>query len=194
LANDLYLDTLSLNDIQIIRAEKNKIYGAWRTPYLLTEKMQEDFYNKIINNRNSNDKYWGIKLNEKTNVPNNIHAQKESILIGMGGINHIQWENRLGEITLFITKPKSGYGTKAVLLILDKAFNELNLKNVYGECYECNPNKIFWQKIIERSKCYETALPNRKFYNGIYYDSIYFNFTKNDYDELKKYMLSKGSK
>jgi hypothetical protein len=52
------------------------------------------------------------------------------------------------------------------------------LKTVYGECYYCNAAGInFWKKYIETSDIciYSTKLPNRKFRNGLFYDSLYFS-------------------
>jgi GNAT superfamily N-acetyltransferase len=124
--------------------------------------MQDEFYFDVICNPNSPHRYWTLE---------------DETIEGMGGITNIQWENRIGEISLLI-RPASrgqGYGEKAVELLLDQAFNYLNLFTVCGECYNCNPNVTFWLKIIDKYNGYKTTLLDRKFWDGKFYQSIYFS-------------------
>ncbi len=98
-------------------------------------------------------------------------------MVGMGGITNIQWENRIGEISLII-KPelaKKGFGSDAIDMLLSKAFGNMGLKTVFGECYMCNDAWKFWRKIKEHYKGMETILPNRKLWKGRFYDSLYFS-------------------
>ncbi|MHC4464580.1 MAG: GNAT family N-acetyltransferase [Planctomycetota bacterium] len=98
----------------------------------------------------------------------------------------MQWENRIGEISLLIFPPsrKQGYGEEAAELLLDQAFNYLNLKTVCGECYDCNQALCFWQKIIKKYHAYETMLPNRKFWAGHPWASTYFSIDADEYREV----------
>lgn len=162
------LGVLSREDCEKIRLWRNEQMIHLRTPFLLTKEMQEDFYRDVVCNRNSPHRYWGV-------VDKN--------LIGITGITNIQWENSIGEISLLIDpkQQKKGYGEKAVELALDKAFNYLNLKTVCGECYASNPAKEFWIKIRDKYKGFSKCLPNRKFWKGKYYHSIYFSIDRDDY-------------
>lgn len=190
---DLSLDVLSMYDIQIIGRERNKAAknGVYRTPFLLTEEMQKEFYNNVICNRNSNNRYFALKVSEVNlsidEIKDNKIIYKEETknyvknkTIGIVGLNNIQWENGLAEIALTIFKEwtQKGLGERAVKLILIEAFNELRLNNVFGECYECNPALKFWKKIRENYGDYSTILPSRKFYLGSFFNSYYFNFNK----------------
>ena len=38
------------------------------------------------------------------------------------------------------------------------------------------------EKIINEYEAYSTILPNRKYYNGKYWDSLYFNITKDNFN------------
>ena len=166
--NKIYLDCLSLEDCETARYWRNKNIETLRTPYFLTKEMQEDFYKNVICNRDSKLRYFAIR-----------DIEKNGFFIGIGGIINIEWENGLAEISLIIAPDctSQGYGKQAVKLLLDKAFNEMRLNNIYGECYECNKNIEFWKKIIKYYDCYNTILPNRKFFNGKYYNSLYFNIS-----------------
>jgi len=101
----------------------------------------------------------------------------------MGGITNIQWENRLGEISLIIAPryQKKGIGTNAAILLFNEAFYQMNLKTVFGECYRCNPSVAFWEKITKRYDGYSTVLPNRKYWNGKFHDSYYFSVDANGF-------------
>jgi len=162
----MILDVLTLQDCQLVRMWRNQCLGTLRTSNALTEKQQEDFYYNTICNPSSPHRYYGIYEN--------------AVLIGMGGITNIQWENSIGEISLIINPALhgQGIGTKAVNLLLDEAFNRLNLKTVCGECYECNPAVNFWKRIVQEHKGYSAVLCNRKYSNGQYYNSYYFSMDR----------------
>ncbi len=157
-------------DCEIVRQWRNDNLVSLRTPYELTTEMQEDFYGTVVCNPNSKNRYWSIYNGKK--------------LIGFGGITNIQWENRIGEISLIITpeRREKGYGLKAVDLLLDKAFHYLNLHTVCGECYFCNDKAIaFWQKITDKYRSKSSILDNRKFWDGDYWDGLYFTIGENEY-------------
>lgn len=174
---NICLDVLKYEDMEKIRKWRNEISksGYFRTPYLLTEKMQEDFFNNVINNRSSNSRYFGIFKNEMKNL---------KTFIGYCGLDKIEWENAIAEIGLMLNpvEIKKGYGSKAVSLLLNEAFNNMRLNNIYGECYKCNPNIQFWEKIVKKHNGYKTILPARKYFDGSFYDSLYFNFNVFDFD------------
>lgn len=157
-------------DCEQVRIWRNEWLESTRTPYMLTKEMQEDFYNNVICNRNSTTKYWVV-------------FDDSDDLLGATGLVPIQWENRIAEIALVVNPEKlgKGYGAKIVELVLDKAFNYLNLKTVFGECYFCNKALAFWKDITAKYNGTMTILPNRKFWNGKYYDSLYFSIDKKDY-------------
>lgn len=159
------LRALKRIDLEKLREWRNEDSSYLRTPFFLTEKMQEDWYNKVVSDRSSKFRFYGITESDK--------------LIGYGGFE-IQWENRLGELALVIGKPSQqlGYGTKAVKLLINVAFDELNLETIQVECYQNNPHKSFWMKIGELYKAHKTIIPRRKFRNGEYHSSDFYTITK----------------
>jgi RimJ/RimL family protein N-acetyltransferase len=172
---NLFLDCLTLENVEVAREWRNNNIESLRTTYFLNDSMQKDFYEKIISDRASQHRYFGIFKPYSSKYQNKI-------FIGIGGVTYIQWENGLGEISLILDGQHAGkgYGKESVKLLLDKAFNEMRLYTIYGECYKCNKSIGFWEKIIKLYDGYKTILPNRKFYNGEYYDSLYFSFSKID--------------
>lgn len=171
-------DTLNKDQCEIVRKWRNADISFLRTPFLLTKEMQENFYEKIICDRNSEHKYWAI-IDKK--------------FIGMAGLTNISHYNKNAEISIIIDPKKKSKkkGEEALLLLLNLGFNELNLENIYGECYFCNPAIKFWKRIIEKYILNYTWLPFRKYYNGEYWNSIYFNFRKEVFNDNNRYGFRK---
>jgi len=165
-------------DCEKVRLWRNEGLVSLRTPYGLTKEMQEKFYDEVVCNPNSPHRYWTI-WDEKG------IGDDEVFFVGFGGITNIQWENRIGEISLIInpTLRGKGLGEKAVDLLLDKAFNYLNLNMAYGECYLCNEAASFWRKLADKYKGYVTQLLHRKYWDGKYFSALYFSITREDYDK-----------
>ena len=174
------LEPLTKEQCERVRIWRNQIPESLRTPYPLTGEQQEKFYEEVICNRNSAHRYWAIVGETE------ICGHKRScVLVGMGGLINIEWHNRLAEISLIIN-PKlrdKGYGEKTVDLLLDQAFNYLNLQTVFGECYLCNPSWEFWGDITDKYNGKTLHLPKRKFWKGTYYDSLYFSIDKVDFNK-----------
>jgi RimJ/RimL family protein N-acetyltransferase len=168
--SDITLRPLSLEDMEVIRNWRHQVMETLRTPYMLTAEQQADYYIHTICDRRGTTRYWGFWADKV----------EPMVLVGMGGIENIQWENRTGEISVLISSQErgKGYGRAAVDAILDQAFNHLNLETVYGECYKCSAAVPFWEKLVDERSGYLTLLPMRKYWNGAYWDAIYFTFYK----------------
>lgn len=172
----MILDCLTIKDIEKIRTWRNIQIESLRTPFFLTQEMQKKFYDDQVCSRNSFCRFWAVRGN-----------LAEINLIGMVGIVNIEWENRLGEISIIISPNQrgKGQGKKAIDLLLNAGFNQLNLENIYGECYEVNKNYIkFWEGICNKYNAITAKLPNRKYWNGWYYDSMYFNINRIAYNNI----------
>jgi predicted acetyltransferase len=160
---------LSYQEVEMVRQWRQAVPQALRTPRSLTYEQQQDFYQNVVCNRDANAYYWGIWYDEE--------------LIGQAGIESIEWTNRRGEISLLLNPElrQKGLGSAAVDILLHKGFLELNLDSVYGECYTCNPAKDFWLKMVRFFDGESTYIPYTKYWNGVYYKSLWFNFFKEDY-------------
>lgn len=182
------LDVLTREQCQQVRGWRNTELQFLRTPYLITEQMQDEFYDNVINNRDSKHRYFAlIEMVERDHVSLCSKTKRwlpttmDKIFIGMGGLTNIEWENGTAEISLIINPEYrgKGYGKKAVDLLLDEAFKNMRLYSVYGEVYNCG-NRGFWVKMVNKKGGYKTDLKYRKFYNGEMLDSIWFAFKKED--------------
>jgi len=159
------LRALCIEDMEPIRKWRNACLDTLRTPFPLTKEQQEDWYRREICDRNSRSRFWAIE---------DGHGK----LVGYGGIENIQWENSIGEISLLIDPEQhgKGYGRAAANDILMTAFQELNLHQVYAECYMNNPAAGFWDKMFDGGE--KTVLRERKRCCGNYYNSWYYSLTE----------------
>lgn len=185
----MQLTVLTKENCEQVRQWRNQDISIYRTSYMITPEMQSDFYDKVICNRNSEHRYWAVidKLDKKMYTMSGLESNyKVYTFIGMVGLTNLSLENRNAEISIVINPElhRQGKGTEALKLLLAKGFNELNLENIYGEAYLCNPNFGFWDKILTKYRIYYTTLPNRKYWNGEYHSAIYFNFNKKDMEKI----------
>lgn len=163
-------------DVQKVRQWRNEEPKFLRTPYLLTEEMQDDFYDDVICNRGSKHRYFSI--------------YGSLILFGLCGLTNIEWENGCAEISLIINPEyrSKGYGRKAVNLILEQGFDNMRLETIYGEVYHCG-NVGFWRKIVDSYGGYRTVLIGRKFYDRKLYGSDWFAITQKEWRGRKKWFV-----
>jgi len=184
--SEIFLNSINMQQCEIVRNWRNKLEGVLRTSFLLTDKMQETFYHNTICNRNSNNRFFGVYLDntkEITNVKNEkteMRCKPSIEFIGMVGLINIEWENGIAEISLLLNPDLigHGYGSKTLHLLLNKGFYQLRLNQIFGEVYKCNGNGLnFWNKQIEKYDAYSTILPARKYFNCTFVDSLYFSFS-----------------
>jgi len=173
--NLMILKALTLENLETARQWRNGLMAAWRTPFMLTKEMQEDFYRNVICNRQSNLRYWGFHIAEMEQGPCMVDR-----FVGFGGIENIHLENRTGEISILIGPEYrgGGAGSEALKLMLHEAFNTLNLDVVWAECYLCNESIEWWDKMGEKYKTETRELPYRKYYNGQIYPARFYYFER----------------
>lgn len=171
-------DTINLEDLNLIVEERNKCLESLRTSYKLNYEMQKEWFKNEICNRDSRSRFFIMKNEDELEYNTKFN-------IGYGGIENIQWENRIGEISLLIFEnyKNKGFGSKFAQFLINFAFNNLNLNSIFGECYCTNIDSVnFWEKIVlkfqNEYKTNKKILPYRKFWDGKYYDSLIFTIYK----------------
>jgi len=165
----MYLDALDGDDCETLRMWRNRDISGLRTPYFLTDEMQFKFYEDIVCDRSSPHRYFAVRDPE---------------LVAVAGLTNIEWENSLTEISLIVDpeKQRQGVGKESVRLVLEYAFNQLGMRMVIGECYYNNPKAIkFWEGILKQYQGQQQDLRCRKFWEGKYWDSLYFSICLHEY-------------
>ena len=173
----LHLRPPTLADMQRAREWRNHpdVRPGLRTPFMLTSEQQEWWYREVVCDRRAPSRWWAVYDGEEH--------------VGVTGLEGIQWENRLAEISLLIDPARAGqgYGRQAVRLVLEEAFERMGLLTVTGECYESNPVGIaFWRRVVEEYGGEVTTLPRRKWWSGRLWDAMWFTLTAEAWGERRK--------
>jgi RimJ/RimL family protein N-acetyltransferase len=155
------LKPLTLKDVLTALRWRNAewVRPMLRTSYPLTVEQQGAFYHNSVCNRTADSRWWG--------------AWDNDTYIAMVGLTGIQRENRIAEISYL---PSMTFDEETLDALLAVAKNELNLKTVYAEVYECSPFFEHWSKYASRKHAYMVGLPSRKYWKGLYYGSLYLSF------------------
>jgi RimJ/RimL family protein N-acetyltransferase len=139
-----------------------------------TEKQEEEWFNKL----GSDDK--NIVLGIET---------KEGMLIGIMGIHRIEWVSRVATTGAIIGEKDywgQGYGTDAKMILLDYAFNSLNLRRI------CSGVLAYNQRSLRYSLHCGYKIEGRKrkhfFKKGKYWDLIELGLLREEWLPIwKKY-------
>lgn len=101
--------------------------------------------------------------------------------MGFCRILNIEYLHKIASISITIDKKfhKMGYGQESINLLLDYAFNYLNMYNIMLIVYSFNVSAI---------KCYERvgfkkigSRTKSRYLNGEWYDTIYMEILKDDF-------------
>ena len=173
----IYFDALTESDCEQIRVWRNEDISAARTPFLLTDVMQREFYNNLVGNRNSPHRYWAIRQHESLDMTRDGGGLTEwSELIGIAGLTNIEWENGRAEVALMIARDErgNGYGVDAFELVKLWGFARMGLHTIYACVYDTNPHLVQWWR--GRKPTEECSYPGGKLWNGKHYGTYHFTW------------------
>ncbi|MDR2830651.1 MAG: GNAT family N-acetyltransferase [Methanobrevibacter sp.] len=165
---DLYLYNNWLNDFKI-----NLTFG--RSHIVFNEESQAKY---IEDYNNSNDKFFFVIV-KKGNISENDEA------IGLGLLYDVDFIHKKATLGLLLDKSyqSKGYGKESTDLLLEFAFNVLNLNNVMLYVIDFNKNAIIMYenlgfKIIGRRR---EAYP----INNKVHDEVYMDILKKEFNEIR---------
>ena len=105
-------------------------------------------------------------------------------MIGAIGLEHINQINQTAELGIFIGDENHlsrGYGSEAIMLLLNYGFNFINLNNIMLRVYSFN---LRAQKAYKKCGFKEFGVwKNSHYANGEYFDIIFMNITKDDFNK-----------
>jgi UDP-4-amino-4,6-dideoxy-N-acetyl-beta-L-altrosamine N-acetyltransferase len=169
---DISLKKILKSDLELIRNWRNSDYVKQFMVFqdFISPQMQEEWYLKVDNDYN----FYFIILNQ--NIP-----------IGLANIKDINSELSSGEWGIFLSSSKflnSGLGIKSTFLLLDYAFEELQLSWLYSTTLTTNLSarnfgKKMGVKVLENDNIV---------IKGILYKTDYLNKSKNLKESLTKYI------
>jgi len=126
-------------------------------------------------------KKWIAELKNDSTVRYMIDYKEEPV--GVISISSLDLKNRCGNLNIKLVQKARGNGvaTKAVKLLVDYCFNQLNLNCVYANVLENNEasNKL-WRKLGFH---FDGRLRQRVYKNGEYHDLCSYSLLKDEFDE-----------
>jgi RimJ/RimL family protein N-acetyltransferase len=132
---------------------------------------------------------WIEKMLEATDARNKFFAleTKDGIYLGGIGLHNINWESGNAEVGIVIGKKEywsKGYGTDAMMTLLNFAFNQMNLHRIYLRVFDFNPRGIRSYEKCGFKK--EGVLRNDLYTSGEYHDTIIMGIMKEEFEKLLK--------
>ncbi len=111
---------------------------------------------------------------------------KDDEIAGQIKLNRLRWFNRKAEISLAIKRKyqKNGIGSEALSMILNYAFNKMNLHRVEAEVIENNKPSLSLVKKFHFVE--EGRLREAKYSNGKYWDILRYGLLKEEYRANRK--------
>jgi RimJ/RimL family protein N-acetyltransferase len=169
----LKLDTVEWHDTEKLTDWRKANPEGARTPYMLSYEQEDKWYRDVVCDRNSPHRYWAVREND--------------VLVGLTGITNIEHENRRGEVALLIDPEKRGrgFGREALWLALGQAFDNMDLEQVYGECYKCNGSLAFWANLAFKHGWEVRVLPSTKRWGGKRWDSLWFAISAGNWQAMR---------
>jgi len=165
----MYLSTISKNDIETLRSWRNEIRTTCRQVGIISQSEQEKWFNSLCGDK-SRQMFCIVNDNSEN--------------IGVGGLTGIDYVHRTAEYSLYIAPnlQRAGYGQRALFLLLDFGFNELNLNCIWGEIFATNKPSIHIAKKIGFKV--EGECRQRYFKAGKYVNTIMVSMTAEEWKNI----------
>ena len=139
----------------------------------LTQMEEEDWLENLKNRKDTI--YFSLVISNEDN---------SEILIGNCGIHNIDWKNRVGEVGIVIGEKQyqnMGYGTEAMELLLEYAFNTVNLNRIELNVYDYNNRAI---KLYKKLGFTEEGRRRQFMWNkGSYHDAVLMGMLTEEWRE-----------
>ncbi len=135
--------------------------------------------------REAEEEWFASLKDRKNTVLFSIVVKADEILIGNCSFE-IDWKNRVGLAGIVIGEKEyhnKGYGTESLKLMIQYAFDELNLNRMELEVYSHNPRaKSCYEKVGFKQ---EGKRRQAIFKNGRYQDAIGMGLLKEEWEKKK---------
>jgi RimJ/RimL family protein N-acetyltransferase len=145
--------------------------------YLPMTRMAEEAWMENLKDRDDTIRFSIV-------IPQEDGSEK---LIGNCGIHNINWKNRVAEVGIVIGEKEyqnKGFGTEAMELLLEYAFNTVNLHRIELFTYEYNPRAI--KSYIKVGFVEEGRRRQFMYFKGKYYDAIMMGILAEEWNNKKK--------
>lgn len=161
--------------------EDAEIFTKWMNDFEVTDYTGRS---ASIMTLDAEKKYLENKNLDTDTIAFAIVCSNTDKMVGTLSLENVNYTNRTAVLGIFIGDENyrsNGYGTEAIKLLLDYAFNYVNLNSIKLDVLECNERAI---------KCYKKCgfkeagrWRKSKYVNGRYYDTIVMDILAEDFIE-----------
>ena len=163
--NCIFLTYIDSSDLKLILNWRNN-------PYL------RQYFREIKEINFTEQTKWFEKISQKDTKEEvffAIREKKSGEMVGVCGLNYINWIDRNCQLSLYVGKDdlyidKYGWAEEALILIEIYAFKTLNLNKIFCEVYEFDDKKF--KLLTESNYSKEGELRKHIFKNGKYFNSF----------------------
>jgi RimJ/RimL family protein N-acetyltransferase len=159
----LYLREVRPSDV-------NEDYHRWMNDPEVTRYLESRFY---PNSMEKLREYVAGKLGDRDNVFLAIVLKESDQHIGNIKLGPINWIHRFGDVGILIGEKDcwgKGYATEAIRLVVDYAFQTLNLHKLTAGAYDANQGSV--RAFLKAEFTQEGVRKNQFYCSGRYVDGI----------------------
>lgn len=170
----IYLSPLDMENIELFTRwvnDETLARGIGTISSVMTELSERDYLEKVCKNTTCYQFYIVRKSDDK--------------ILGTYSLNNINYTHRFASVGGFIgeiDERGKGYGTEALTLISDYAFNVLNLRFLLGDIFSFNKASI--KSILKVGYKQVGQVKDYYYYRGEYFDRLQFQITKKEFYSL----------
>ena len=152
-----------LNSLMNNKSVEDNVIG-WSKPVTMQEQLN-----------------WFKNLNNDQNIRYAIADLNDNSVFGTGIISRIDWKNKNCSIDIKLgdNYQSKGYGSETIRLLVEYAFDELNMNSINVKIISYN---IASQKIFEKNGFKNSGMLRKHIYkNGEYNDVFIYDLLKEDF-------------
>lgn len=130
---------------------------------------------------------WFDQLSQRANDILLAIETREGAFIGTMGLHRINWQDRVATTGALIGEKDywgQGYGTDAKMVLLDYAFNTLNLRKICSSTFSYNKRSL--QYLLHCGYQIEGRQRRQRFRQGRYWDEIILGLFKHEWVPIWK--------
>lgn len=157
----MILQPLTLEGAKAVLPLREKYRAAMRTNAPLNEEDQEAWWYHATA-RGADSRWWEV-------------TRDVDGFAGYCGVEHVDWIARTGEMSVLIDGTDEEWGD-VFDQVLNRGFDELNLRELHAEVYHCSPDRARWLNAARVFRVQPITLPMRKYFNGQLWDADYLSW------------------
>lgn len=150
--------------------ERSTARALFNSAHFTLREEEEEFYEEIKKNK---DKMPAFAVIENGSGK----------FVGVAGFNWVNYQARWGEIFYYLASEEreKGYGTEVVALLVDYAFNHLNLHKVWAKVHADNRASI---RVLEKNGfTLAGRLRDHVWSDGKYVDELFYELIRGEWRE-----------